>query len=193
MFNILRYQQLAMKAQDFNQEADELFDKVEALEKEKKSRDWHIFLYKDAIETLKEWPRGKPAGYKPPEVLREQREKEAEKKRQAEELRKKFERERENTPSALRSKALDAFLAKDPDFLIRTPAPAYMERKFLQPAQKKRLDAARAVWPIRFGGTELPEVMTAAELNQALRLGSEILFPDDRPMGFIDTLRSKQT
>ena len=65
-------QQLRQKVRDLDHEADELFDKVEAHEKEKKSRDWHIFLYKDAIETLKEWPRGKPAGYKPPEVLREQ-------------------------------------------------------------------------------------------------------------------------
>jgi hypothetical protein len=62
-------------------------------------------------------------------------------------------------------------------------APAFMQLKFLEKGEKKRLDAARAVWPVRFG-TELPEVMTAAECDQALRIGSEILYPDARPMRF---------
>jgi hypothetical protein len=50
-------------------------------------------------------------------------------------------------------------------------APAFMQLKFLEKGEKKRLDAARAVWPVRFG----TEVMTAAECDQALRIGSEIL------------------
>ena len=62
-------------------------------------------------------------------------------------------------------------------------APAFMQLKFLEKGENKRLDAARAVWPVRFG-TELPEVMTAADCDQALRIGSEILYPDARPMRF---------
>jgi len=62
-------------------------------------------------------------------------------------------------------------------------APAFMQLKFLEKGENKRLDAARAVWPVRFG-TELPEVMTAADCDQALRIGSAILYPDARPMRF---------
>ena len=40
LFNILKFQQIAQRAQELNKEADELFDKVEALEKEQKRRDW---------------------------------------------------------------------------------------------------------------------------------------------------------
>jgi hypothetical protein len=55
--------------------------------------------------------------------------------------------------------------------------------------EKIRLDAARAVWPKRFG-KEMPDVMTAAECDRsALRIGSEILYPDARLLRSIDSWR----
>ena len=183
-----KVQKLNQKVQELDQEADDLYDKVEEHVKEKKSRDWHIFVMKEDIETRKRWPQGKPPGYKSPEELREQREKETEKQRKDAEFKTKCKQARDNEPLQLYMKDLKANLAKDPDFYNRTPAPAYMQRKFLGKGETMRLDAARAVWPIRFG-KELPEVMTAAECDKAMRIGSEILYPGLRPMGFTASMR----
>lgn len=159
--------------QDLDQEADRLADRLEEYMKDKKKRDFEIRLLKDELEKRKTYPRGVPPGPSQ-EELREKREKEAEKKRKDAELQLKIQQKFERQPFQLFLKNQKANLAKDPDFYRRDPPPAYMRREFLTRPEKKALDAARVVWPKRFGG-QLPEVMTAAECRKAVAIGLSIL------------------
>jgi hypothetical protein len=108
---------LIARIREVNNEADELFDKVEALEKEKKSRDWHIVLLKDEIEARKEWPRGKPPGYMSREAIRAHMERKVpELIQKAHEAR--MARHREwvyNSPFEVKQREIAANIAKDPD------------------------------------------------------------------------------
>jgi hypothetical protein len=49
-----------------------------------------------------------------------------------------------------------------------------MRREFLKSGDKKALDAARAVWFDRYG-SQLPEIMTHDQCNQALAIGYDLL------------------
>ena len=159
--------------QDLEQEADRLADRLEEHMTDKRKRDFQIRLLKDELEKRKTYPRGVPPGPSR-EELQEQREREAEKKRKDAEFQLKVQRKFERQPFQLFLKDQKANLAKDPDFYRRDPPPAYMRREFLTTPEKKALDAARAVWPKRFGG-QLPEVMTASECRKAVTIGLSIL------------------
>ena len=94
-----------------------MFDKVEALEKEQKRRDWHIVLLNAEIEERKEWPRGKPPGYMSREAIRAHMERKVpELIQKAQEAR--MARHREwvyNSPFEVEQREIAANIAKDPD------------------------------------------------------------------------------
>ena len=110
---------------------------------------------------------------------RKQSERDAEKKKKDADSHLKCQQDFEREPMQLFLKDVQANIARDPEFYRRKPAPAHMRREFLSSTGKDCLDAARAVWPKRYG-SHLPEVMTDAECNRALKVGRDLLYPPER-------------
>jgi hypothetical protein len=129
----------------------------------------HNMLLKAEIEVRKTYPRASGAQTL---QLQEQSEAKAEQKRKEAELQAKHQQEFENPPMQVYVRDV----ARDPDFYSswRRPAPACMQREFLEIRDKKALEAARAVWLERFD-CQLPEVMAHYQCNQALRMEYELL------------------
>jgi hypothetical protein len=172
---IQRSEAYESEIEELDNEADRLADRLEEHMTDKRKRDYEIRLLKESLEKRITYPRGVPPGPSR-EELREQREREAEKKRKDTEFQLKRKQEFENQPFQLYLKDLKANLARDPQFYSRKPAPAYMRREFLTSGEKKALDAARVVWPKRFG-VQLPEIMTDSECRKAVAIGRNILYP----------------
>ena len=102
--------------QDLDQEADSLSDRVEEHIKDKWERDFEIRLLKEDLEKRKRYPRGLPPGPSP-EVLWEQRERDAEKARKDAEHALKCKLAWENHPVMVRQREVWAQLKIDPDWL----------------------------------------------------------------------------
>ena len=162
----------AAEIEELDQEAGRLAQKLMEHVMEKRKRDFEVRLLKEDLSKRKINPRGVPQGPSP-EALKEERERDAEKKRKDAEWRLKCKKDYENSPMQLYLKDVQANIARDPDFYRRKPAPAHMRREFLSNSDKELLDAARAVWPKRYG-RELPETMTHEECDKALKVGHDV-------------------
>ncbi len=123
-----KVQKLDQEDQELDKEADRLADQLETHMNDKRKRDWEIRLLKDDLETRKKWPMGKPPGYRSPEELREQREREAEKARKDAEFRLKCKQERENEPLMVYMREVRANLAIDRDYYRKQRAAAAQSR-----------------------------------------------------------------
>jgi hypothetical protein len=168
----LRSNAAAAEIEELDQEAGRLAQKLMEHVTEKRKRDFEVRLLKEELSKRKINPRGVPQGPSP-EALKEERERDAEKKRKDAEWRLKCKKDYENSPMQLYLKDVQANIARDPDFYRRKPAPAHMRREFLSNSDKELLDAARAVWPKRYG-RELPETMTHEECDKALKVGHDV-------------------
>jgi hypothetical protein len=126
------------------------------------------------LEERKRWPRGKP--YELSECHLEHLWNLAEADQRVDEARDKSNTPTENSQLHMKlyQEDIKANLASDPDFIRRLPAPANMQREFLDSWSKKALDTACAVWHKRFD-CQLPEIMTTDQCNEALQIGFELL------------------
>ena len=176
--NLERMNAAAAEIEELDKEADRLADKLEEQLNEKRKREFELRSLKDDVKLRKTYPRGVPPGPSR-EELREQSERDAEKKRKDAEFRLKCQQDFEREPMQLFLKDVQANIARDPEFYRRKPAPAHMRREFLSSTSKDWLNTARAEWPKRYG-SYFPEIMTNAECNRALKVGRDLLYPQER-------------